>query len=62
MTNLMTHTGRVHATGRVWKGLDNPAPRCVASASAANQLHFAIPTQAEVTCKKCLAILGKEEG
>lgn len=60
-SNLMTHTGAVHAPGRTWKALgDNVGPKCAASASAVARWHFVIPTDNPVTCKRCLAALAKK--
>lgn len=61
--NLRTHTGTVHAPGRAWKQLRGEiAPKCAASASAVMRWHYILPTDEDVTCKRCLAALAKEEG
>jgi hypothetical protein len=60
-SNLMTHTGAVHAPGRTWKALGgNVGPKCAASASAVARWHFVIPTATPVTCKRCLAAQAKD--
>lgn len=62
-SNLMTHTGRVHAPGRSFKQLRGGlAPKCCASASALARYHFITPTSQHVDCMRCLALLAKEQG
>jgi hypothetical protein len=54
--NLMTHTGMVHKSGRRVRGVAGGlAPKCCASLSALSRYHFLVPTEAEVTCKRCSA-------
>ncbi|NEA19829.1 hypothetical protein [Streptomyces halstedii] len=56
--NLMTHTGTVHAPGRHFKQLRIQAPKCCASVNALARYNFTIPTDAPVTCRRCLAAMG----
>lgn len=58
--NLATHTGLVHAPGRYFKQIRSNAPKCCASASAVMRMHYLIPTNQPVTCKRCLVALAKE--
>jgi hypothetical protein len=60
--NIMSHTGAVHAPGRYFKQLSAIGPKCIASASALARWHFGIPTDSDVTCRRCLAALAKEAG
>ncbi|MFE0101232.1 hypothetical protein [Streptomyces sp. NPDC059009] len=60
--NFRTHTGAVHAPGRYFKQFRMQAPKCCASVSAVARYHYMIPTDEEVTCKRCLALMAKEGG
>jgi hypothetical protein len=60
MTNLKTHTGAVHAPGSFFRAIAGIGPKCAASANALMRYHYIIPTEDEVTCKRCLARLAKE--
>jgi len=53
--NLLTHTGAVHSPGRYNKTLRTNAPTCTASLQALMRYHYITPTDADVTCRRCLA-------
>lgn len=54
--NLATHTGMVHRSGRRARSIAGGlAPKCCASLAALSRYHYLVPTEADVTCKRCLA-------
>lgn len=59
----LTAGGRVHAVGQVrWLGgILAPGPRCHVG-TASGPVAGIIPTDAPVTCARCLAALGVETG
>jgi hypothetical protein len=59
----LSATGRVHAVGQVrWLGgILAPGPRCHVG-TASGPVAGIIPTDAPVTCARCLAAIGVETG